>query len=287
MYRVLGASDRLGFGDVISAPWLFDLYLRHDAVALAERDRGGSRTWFEQPGTRAEREAGKDGVLSHADHALGSGDRRQAIILTDDCEMESLLSKNSSGRILLAAVRVATSAELEAALARSTYRRFALPPDDASGFAGGIVELQRIYSVSLPSLAQNPPVHERVVSLDAEAQARLSQSLCAHATRHGPIVAARESAKLAMLMTANGDEDVIALFKARGSKKVPDSEHAAIAESITRCLSDAWQLEGRVLDEVSEAWERGDGPTGSVEAVKAELLRIHQAATEALARLNA
>jgi len=32
MYRVLPTTDRLGFGDVISADWMFDLYLRHDAV---------------------------------------------------------------------------------------------------------------------------------------------------------------------------------------------------------------------------------------------------------------
>lgn len=288
MYRVQADDDRLGFGDVISAHWLFDLYLRHDAVALKWEDRGErGRFWFENKAPSPERHPGNDGVLSHAGEALGSGNPRQAIILTDDCEMEALQTrKTTAGRILLAAIQHASPAGIEEAQKRNTYRRFPLPPDDGGRFGGGIVELQRIFSVSLPSLTNDSAGYERLASLDSEAQARLSQSLCAHVTRHGPIVVARETAKLAMLMSSSGDPEVVAEFKAKGSTRQPHDDHKAVAAAVTRGLSEAWMLEGRVLDEVSEAWERGDGAEASVAAVREQLRRVHDSIGEALQRLD-
>lgn len=287
MYVVRAETDRLNFGDVISAPWLFDLYLRHDAVALKAEDRGKGRTWLENMAPQPERQPGKDGVLSHADEALGFGNPRWAIILTDDCEMETLQERRTtSGRIMLAGIRPATPAEIAVAQTRGTYRRFPLPPDGAAGFAGGIVELQRIYSVFLPSLKTEPAVHERAVGLDPEAQGHLSQYLCAHATRHGPLVAAQESAKLAMLLTADGDPTVVADFKEEGSTREPNADHKAVAEALTRGLSAAWILEGRILDEVSDAWERGDAAVASVETVRAQLQVVRESIDETIRLLD-
>lgn len=286
MYVVPAPGDRLGFGDVISAPWLFDLYLRHDAVALSYQDRRGGRQWFENRAPRAGREAGKDGVLSHADFALGSGNPRMAIIVTDDCEMENLSRRAAAGRILVAGVEQAPADEIALAATRSTYRRFPLAPDSDIPFAGGIVELQRIFSVFLPSLTVTPPAHERPVSLDPEARGRLSQSLCAHVTRHGPIVASQESAKLAKLMSANGDPAAVAELKASAGGRLPEPRHMAVAEALTRGLSHAWVLEGRVLDQVSDAWESGDPPTESVDAVREQLRLTRDSLDEALRLLD-
>jgi hypothetical protein len=287
MYRVLPTTDRLGFGDVISADWMFDLYLRHDAVALKWEDRANGRVWLRNVAPDAERPAGKDGVLSHADEALGSGNRRQAIILTDDCEMETFHKRRTSaGRILFAAIRPASAAEIAEAQASGTYRRFVLPPDTDIGFAGGIVELQRIYSVSLPSLTANPKVHERVVGLDPDAQTALSQFLCAHVTRHGPLVAAKESAKLAMMLSANGDADVIADFKKAGSTRAPETAHVEVATTLTQALFEAWALEHGPLNFVSDEWEQGADPAASVAEVRAQVERARDAFDNALRLLD-
>lgn len=287
MYRVLPTTDRLGFGDVVSADWMFDLYLRHDAVALKYEDQRGRRVWLRNVAPNAERPPGKDGVLSHADEALGSGNPRQAIILTDDCEMETFHERRtSSGRILFAAIRPATPAEIVDAQASSTYRRFVLPPDATIEFAGGIVELQRIFSVSLPSLTTDPLVHTRLVGLDPEAQADLSQYVCAHVTRHGPLVAAKESAKLAMLLSANGDADVIADFKKAGSTRAPDTAHAEIATALTQALFEAWALEHGPLNFVSDEWDEGAAPGAAVAEVRAQVERARDAFDTALRALD-
>jgi hypothetical protein len=287
MYRVLPVTDRLGFGDVIFADWLYDLYLRHDAVALKWEDQKGRRVWIKNVAPDAERQPGKDGVLSHADEAIGSGNPRQAIILTDDCEMETLQERRtSSGRILFAAIRPATPAEFAEAQASDTYRRFVLPPDTAIGFAGGIVELQRIFSVSLPSLATDPLVHKRLVALDPDAQTALAQYVCAHVTRHGPLVARKESAKLAMMMSANGDAAVVADFKKTGSTRAPETAHAEIATALTKAMFEAWALEHGPLNFVSDAWERGDAPGASVAEVKAQVERARDAFNDALRLLE-
>lgn len=287
MYRVLPTEDRLGFGDVISADWLFDLYLRHDAVALKWEDQRARRIWFENQAPPAERAAGKDAVLSHADEVVGSGNPRLAIVLTDDCEMETFAERRTSaGRVLFGAIRSASAADIAAAQASDAYRRFALPPDPAMGFAGGIVELQRIFSVSLPSLITTPLEHTRIVGLDAEAQTDLAQYICAHVTRHGPLIAAKESTKLAMMLSANGDPAVVADFKKAGSTRAPEAAHAEIATGLTAALFQAWALEHGPLNFVSDAWDRGDGPAASVAEVRAQLELARDAFDNALRLLD-
>lgn len=287
MYRVLPATDRLGFGDVISADWLFDLYLRHDAVALKWEDRKQGRVWFLNAKPDPERAAGKDDVLSHYDEALGSGNPRRAIILTDDCEMETFHKRRTSaGRILFAAIRAATPDELTDAQESDVYRRFVLPADTEIGFAGGIVELQRIFSVSLPSLTTTPAAHSRLVALDGNAQTALAQYICAHVTRHGPLVARKESGKLAMMMSANGDAAAVADFKKAGSTRAPEAAHAEIAKALTTAMFEAWALEHGPLNFVSDAWERGDAPGDSVTEVRAQVERARDAFNEALRLLD-
>lgn len=288
MYRVSPPGQRLGFGDVISADWLFDLYLRHDAVALKWEDRQNGRIWLKNVAPSRERAAGKDEVLSHYDEALGSGDPRQAIILTDDCEMETFHKRRTSAaRILFAAIRPATPAEITTAQASGTYRRFVLPPDPANGFTGGIVELQRIFSVSLPSLTTDPLVHTRLVGLDPAAQTDLAQYICAHVTRHGPLVAAKESAKLAMMLSANGDAEVIADFKKSRSTRVPEAAHTEVATALTQALFEAWAIEHGPLNFVSDEWEQGAAPEASIAAVTAQVERARDAFDAALRLLQA
>lgn len=287
MYRVLPEGQRLGFGDVISAAWLYDLYLRHDAIALKWEEGPGGKRFLKNAAPDPQRAAGKDHVLSHADPdgTLGSGDPRRAIILTDDCEMEAFAKRRtSSGRVLFAAIRTASQTEIEQAQTADNYRRFALPADDAIGFSGGIVEFQRTFSVSLPSLTQTPAVHSRQVGLAPEVQVELAQRLCAHVTRHGPLVALKESEKLAMMLTAQGDPVAVADFKAR--KRAPEPAHTEIALALTGALTEAWSLEHGPLNFVADAWERGDPPAASVAEVRAQLQLARDAFDNALQVLD-
>jgi hypothetical protein len=287
MYRVLPDGQRLGFGDVISSSWLYDLYLRHDAIALKWEEGPGGKRFLKNAAPDAQRAAGKDHVLSHADsdEALGSGDPRRAIILTDDCEMQTFAERRTgSGRVLFAAIRTASQTEIEQAQTADNYRRFALPTDAASAFAGGIVEFQRIFSVSLPSLTQTPPVHTRLVGLTPGAQVELAQRLCAHVTRHGPLVALKETEKLAMMLTAQGDPAAVEAFKDR--KRTPEPAHTEIALALTEALTEAWSLEHGPLNFVADAWERGDPPAASVAEVRAQLQLARDAFDKALQVLD-
>lgn len=263
---------------MLEADWLYDLYLRHDAVALEPRDKGGGVVYIPRAiAPRHEQEPGKDVIASHAefsDAALGFGSSRRAIILTDDCEMESLQGRGQGGkprgRIVLAAVRRVAADEINA-VRRGNFGLFALPPDDALDFDGGIVELQRAFSVYLPSLLGDARP-KTLVSLDAEAQGQLAIRWCAHATRHGPMIAHDGAGKLAGIMSAAGRSHVLTDIRER--RKEPARTHLASAERLVATLAQAWAIEGRVLDEVSDAWERGDPSDSSRAVVLAQLERL-------------
>lgn len=286
MYVVRSATERLRFGDIISAGWLYDLYLRHDSIALKfEEDASGRRKYFVNRAPQPERQAGKDTVLAHAgdpedpqDLVLGSGDPRWAVILTDDCELDSYATdrKSGSGRVLMAPIRRMSPDEIKAAGRPGNYRRFPLEP--TAGFAGGVVELQRIFSVSLPSLLEPAPTTERLLGLTENAQERLSKALCAHVTRHGPSVAQVETAKLAALMTADGNAT------RRGQLlggDAPATEHQALASQVAAALTAAWEIEQKALNTISDAWEAGDPSAASVTLLKEQIKKARDAFDEA------
>jgi len=289
VYRTPAPDERLGFGDVLEADWLFDLYLRHDAVALEPRDKGGGTIYIPRAVVpRRDREPGKDVIASHADFgdaALGFGNPRRAIVLTDDCEMESLQGRGGGrprGRIALAAVKRASAAEI-ADVRPGNFGLFALPPNETIGFDGGIVELQRAFSVYLPSLlGDNRPA--RLLALNPDAQGQLALRWCAHATRHGPMVAADGAGKLAGIMSAAGRDDVLVEIKER--RQQPDEVHLAAARQVTATLAQAWAIEGRVLDQVSDAWENDDSTDASRAIVLKQFERLRELANSTIDALS-
>lgn len=290
MYRTPAPDERFGFGDVLEANWLFDLYLRHDAVALEPRPKGGGVVYVPRAAApRREREPGKDVIASHAefgDTTLGFGNLRRAIVLTDDCEMESLQGREGGGRprgrIVLAAIRPAPVTEI-GDVRPGNFGLFALPPDDAVGFDGGIVELQRAFSVYMPSLLGDARPR-RLVALDAEAQGQLAMRWCAHATRHGPMVAQDGAGKLAGIMSAAGRDDL--LVEIRERQREPEAQHLASAGRLFATLAQAWAIEGRVLDQVSDAWERGDSTDSSRAVVIEQLERLRDLADSTIVGLR-
>jgi len=279
VYRTLRPDERLGFGDLLEADWLFDLYLRHDAVALEPREKGGGVVFIPRAVIPSrQREPGKDVIASHAeftDAALGFGNRRRAIVLTDDCEMESLQGRREGvgarGRIILAAVRAASADEIDD-VRPGNFGLFALPPDGDVGFDGGVVEFERVFSVSLPSLLGDARPR-RLVALDAAGQGQLAIRWCAHATRHGPMVAQDGALKLAGIMSSGGRSDV--LLDIRERRREPDERHLAAAGRLVATLAQAWAIEGRVLDQISDAWEHGDVADAARATVLEHLELLH------------
>ncbi len=102
-----------------------------------------------------------------------------------------------------------------------------------------------------------------------------------------PLIAAKESAKLAMMLSANGDPAAVADFKKAGSTRAPEEPHAAIATGLTQALFQAWALEQGPLNFVADAWERGDAPDASVAEVRAQLELARDAFDNALRLLDA
>lgn len=293
MYRLPAADERLGFGDVILAPWLFDLYLREDAGALVPQAIGGRTVLVKLPEPpEVDREGRKDGVLAASDYrefAFGHGNSRRAIILTDDCEMESLQGRggrDARGRIVMAAIKDATDAEA-ASVPSLKYGQFGLPSygDD---FPAGIINLEAAFAVHITALVneQDPPTHKRLISLDATGQRELAERWCAHATRHGPLVAKREAGKFANLLTANGDRDIADRLDDPADPLVPHLDHQAAARAIVAAAKAMWRLEGSVLDEIADAWAERQLPDAHTTKVIESLRTIRLAADRGLGSLG-
>ena len=99
------------------------------------------------------------------------------------------------------------------------------------------------------------------------------------------MVATDGARKLAALMTAGGTADIVSGIK-DGHQEL-DNTHLASAELLAATLAQAWALEGLVLDQVSDAWERGDPPEDSRAAVVEHLERLQALAGSAIESLSA
>lgn len=268
MYRTLAEKERLSFGDVIEAPWLFDLYLREDSGALGPVTmKGGVPGWVKLLEPPATEPAGRrDHVLAAAgageafDYVVanGHGRSRRGIILTDDCEMVTQFGRGGTagdGRILLAAVRNATEEEADAAIAQElNFGVFGLR--ESGDMRPGVAVLEAVFSVHVSALAARggEDTWSRLAALDEEHQRALGEKWMAHATRHGPLVVAAEGRKLAKLLTADGDESIALALDDPSSGAEVDPRAAEAAKLMRRASKAMWSLEGPILDEVADAW---------------------------------
>lgn len=289
-------GDRLSFGDVIEAAWLYDIYLRPDSVSLEVEIRDGRIVNLtpRKVAPRSEPQPPRDAVAVnadfHQDWALAFGAQRGAIVLTDDCELETLYGRviegeaprKPRGRIMFAAVKKATGAEI-AAVNDGNTSMFALPAqDDDPKFSGGIVDLGRTFTVNTKSLI-DAPRYQTLVSLDVDARVSLSQRWDAYAARHGPLIAAQMSFTFAQLLDADGRPERVTELRKGAS---PRSDLLDVADGVAAALTSAWTLEGPIGDRMLAAWEAGH-PSGtlSAEAVAA-LESIRSGADAALAGLG-
>lgn len=292
-------GDQLRFGDVIKASWLYDIYLRPDAVALqADRVVGGRIQTFLVRGAapRTQLQPPNDAIAVTADFdepwALAFGGLRGAIVLTDDCELETLYGRTVEGeaerrpprgRILFAAVESAPEDRIKAVKAGNVSNFPLLADGSFPKFTGGIADLGRTFTVSTQSILARPEF-ERLVSLDADARSALSQRWDAFAARHGPLIAAQMSTTMAKLFDANGDRDRMAELLPLAA--APREDMAAMARGVRSALTSSWTLEGPVGDLMLAAWEDGRPPGSLVDDAIRTLESVRSGADAALEALG-
>jgi hypothetical protein len=275
MYSVPATGTPLLFGDIFSPDWLFDAVVNDDAVRLGEVNmRGGLRGYapLKSGGPKTD----KDFILAH-------GEACRAVLLADDCEIETcLVRKGGRGRLLFAAISAWPEEEGEATKTRTmtTFRRHPLEP--AEHFDGGIVELHRLFAVNgraLTSLGTG----DRIVALAEAARAGLEQRWAAFATRRGPLAALDNATKLAHLLDAGDDLERFELLTT--GTAIPTGAPAETAKSVARAFTQAWKTEGEVMQGIADAHEAknaGDGEVAELEQALRTLAELASTAADAL-----
>lgn len=270
------AVGPLEFGDVFSASWMFDIHVRGDAVPLkpfeCHQGRGRPPVVGYQ---RAIASPERDLVLSH-------GKQRRAVLLSDNCEIESVMVRRRRGRLVFAALEAWPANADDAAFAENYagFRRHPLPP--GNDFEGGVVNLQALFAVGQDAIANTTP-DPRVARLGSAAAIDLEIRWNAYATRRGPLSHIDNAGKLARLLSAEGDPIHLAALN-EGTAQ-PDSLDVAAANLLAEALTAAWSLEGGVLNAMAAALERCEHPNASrAEIIECldELRNLADSASQAL-----
>jgi hypothetical protein len=269
------SEDALQFGDVLSAAWLFDTVVNDDAVGLTETNlRRGALGYVPLPAGAA-RTGDKDFVLTH-------GQPCRAVLLADDCEIETcLVRKGGRGRLLFAVLSPWPTDPAEAARASAlmSFRRHPLEPK--AGFDGGVVELNRLFAVNGRALTDLGAEH-RIARLGASVRARLEQRWAAFATRRGPLAARDNATKLAHLLDAGDDAERMDALAAGGA---PADQTIEVAKSVTLAFSQAWKAEGEVMQGIADAHEArraGRAEVSELEQALRSLAAMAASAADAL-----
>jgi len=271
VYEEPGAD--IGFGDIFRAEWFFDAYIRRDAVPLvAFTAKGGMRAW-------------RQAAPSHErDYLFAHGQQREAVLLSDDCEVETIMRRGGRRRLIFAAIERLPVSETQAkkALATRAFRRFPLPPYET--FVGGTVEFQQLFGVGPDAISGNGK-DPRLLRLDADMRLHCEMRWNAYATRRGPLTHIDNAEKLARLLTADGDSARLERLKA--GEDDADASHLDVAKAIADALGTAWEIEGATLNDVAEAYERSDPPEEAMRRTSEQLQQLAARAQRAAALLGA
>jgi len=274
MYHVPDQSDPIVFGDVFSSDWLFDAFLNHDAVALRPVQMKGGAVGYAPVPTH--------GAQSSNALVLAHGESCRAILLSDDCEIETcLVRREGRGRLTFAAVTPWPTDPGEATDAEkmTTFRRHPLIPAD--GFEGGIAELFRLFAVTGTAVLGNSG---RLLGLHDDARARLEQRWAAFATRRGPLAAAENATKLAHMLDALGNPGRIEYLV--NGDAMPGESAIGAARDVARAMLQGWRVEGEVMQRVAAAHEARKDASEEVAALEDELRQLSEYAARAAEQLR-
>lgn len=272
-YVEVAAHPQVLFGDIFTSSWLHDVFLREDAIALGRFTAKASPVAY-QPIPLEARRPNQDLLLAH-------GRPCQAVVLADDCEIESIiLRKDQSGRLLFAAVGPwpEDSDEVERVLASEAFFRHPLRP--AAGYPGGVVDLRRLFMIDARAI----DAAQRVAGLDEPGRSRLEQRWAAFAGRRGPMAHLRGAEKMARVLDAKGDPG--RLSELTGGVATPTDSVRDASLSVARAFARAWELEGEFISGADLAQEMGSDGRHLARDLALNLRELVQLADEAAARLE-
>lgn len=271
-YVAVSERDHILFGDVFSAGWMHDVFLREDAIALGPFTRGGGVTCY-APVDPAKRRQSQELILAH-------GRPAQAVILSDDCEIESVLVRRGRGRVLFAAVGPwpEDGAAAEDLMRTTAFYRHPLRPDGA--YAGGVVDLRRLFMVDARAISAS----DRDVCLGEGLRARLEQRWAAFAGRRGPLAHLSGAQKLARVIEAAGDSDRLESLNEGTAAVDPATVEASRATAVA--LSHAWELEGALVNGADLAHEEVSDGSELVSDMASRLRELAELAGTAAALLD-
>jgi hypothetical protein len=297
----------LTFGDIVEADWLYDAYLREYSEAVtAEMNSDRMVLRYKPDKVVRERKVGSDYAVAFAssedvfpnedgdeggpEHVVAFGNRRLAIVLTDECETNKVVARG--GRLLLATLVPWPKNEPElralTSSSGSSWRRFPLAPagpwpgpPHVDAWKGGVVDFSKHVAVWHEAM----PKAKTLFSLDEEEAAVLKVAWAAYATRHGPLAAA-DGVKKLVEMIHIGDDTAKWSVDRRTLAFTAHEEDAR--HKMVEALEIAWTIEGPLLDAISLAHEARRGGPDETALMLQELGRLRdaaEAAEEALRRI--
>jgi hypothetical protein len=243
------------FGDIFAADFLRDIFVRDDTrlmgggplpATLAPKVAGWMNTKLAQgtidlyspafppkPETRY--------ALAHASFHTGE-EPRQAILVSDSCLAATALAqgrqkRSVGGRLLFAPLTVVDGDKWRTLVEAEDFERFPLPMD-ARLPKFSVAELANCFMVDARDVKSHATA--RVASLTQTLAEELEVHWNAYATRRGPRAYARNTLKLASLLSGGGQ---------------PDDDKQRAADAIADVLDLALVIEGSDLESVSEAEE--------------------------------
>jgi len=278
------AGPDLRFGDVFRAEWLFDSYLRSDSAAMSKKHfPGGQIGWVTRPQAPAgdqDHEIMAQATMDPDDVVLTVGHERMAIVLSDDCEIATLTGNREKGwpprgRVLMGAVRKLDEKrrdDLDLGI-------HTLPADDAFGFPGGLVDFNRLFEVQTKSLLDAG--EQKAVSLEDEDRYTLGERFAGHLLRQGAFAAGVNARKLARLLTATDDTEILERLSS-DADNWGDPEVAARTQTLVDVASEAWWL-GHLSDQVDDYAERlHKGEITDGDEARAQLLGLYVTSLRAM-----
>ena len=247
-------GEHVAFGDVFHSAFMRDVFVRSDCELLGggplpptlaprvarwmnhQLDERGidlySPAFTAKPDTRW--------ALAHAAFKP-DGLALHAVLISDSCLASTALAqgrvgRSVAGRLLFAPLSFVDEQKWSELVEKEDFGRFPLPPDERLP-DGSVAELACCFMADARDVKEHAA--ERAVSMRPALGEELEAHWSAYATRRGPRAYERNALKLAVLLS-NGEP----------------SEHAvAVTDQLAGVLDCTWVLEGRDLEDISEAEE--------------------------------
>jgi hypothetical protein len=263
MSPYLTPHTAVSFGDIFDLSFLFDVYVRSDAVALGSRSlpaKSGGGLGYAPTYTN------RQWVLAH-------GEQAWSILVTDNCVVDTALVQGRAtegtpkGRLLFAPIVQVSQAELPI----TTFGRFLLP-DWQGVWTTRVAELRRCFMVDARDIAVGRDARKASID-DATAEA-LEVRWNAFVARRGPLASGRNCEKLAEVLSRALNATELA------------AEDREIALAVASTLATAWRLEGSDLEAISDVYATGEGGLGEAETLHKSLRELAAAAADAADRLD-